>query len=553
MAVVNEVSVLGDAEAADGHVEFLRRQQRGQFRARPAVEFSLDAFAVGIFGGIKTTVWMRHVAQHVVEDVPRHRCVPRFAADEKRVEVKLRELRIVVEHLLEVRHEPFGIHRVAREAAAKLVVNPTRRHLVAHVQHHALRLLVVRTPGISQEQLRLAWLRKFRRAAEAAVARVVRFLEAQAGVLEHGGGERELGVGGIGFGHRLHACVHFGGGSEQVVAARFPQLMDVFQELQKTRTTVARVRRKISAAVERFQIRRQKNIHGPAAGAGRGLHEGHVNLVHVRPLLAVHLDADEVFVEIRADLFVLKRFAFHDVAPMAGRVADAQEDGLVFAAGFRERLVVPREPVHGIVRVLEEVGGFFARETVGVRVAGGVGVHGVVGFKFNGGRMARGNPRDREGQQKSAGKFFHPVNHDAPEEAAVTSGKSQGWGKGCRATICRRPPWRAGLPSWRAVKFPRPCARNRRDCLRQNLREVIRGRRQIDPDFARGRRSGRSCFSGRSRGNFFRGRRGRGVGRGKFIRGQPHARGANHDGVFHTGLERGDGGGVIGVRGFVAG
>jgi membrane protease YdiL (CAAX protease family) len=45
--------------------------------------------------------------------------------------------------------------------------------------------------------------------------------------------------------------------------------------------------------------------------------------------------------------------------------------GLFSRARLGERLVVPREPVHGIVRVLEQVGRFFAGEPVGGRGAAG--------------------------------------------------------------------------------------------------------------------------------------------------------------------------------------
>ena len=112
----------------------------------------------------------------------------------------------------------------------------------------------------------------------------------------------------------------------------------------------------------------RNTVQRPAAGAGRGLHEGHVNLVHVRPFLAIHLDADEMFVEIFCDALALERLAFHHVAPVAGRVADAEEDRLVLRARPGERLLAPREPVHGIVRVLEQIGRLLPREAVGVRV-----------------------------------------------------------------------------------------------------------------------------------------------------------------------------------------
>src|SRR5208282_465060 len=116
----------------------------------------------------------------------------------------------------------------------------------------------------------------------------------------------------------------FVGGSGNFTTAFLPERGDLLEHLQKARTALTVVRWKIRAAQKRLQFRREKNVHWPAAAPGRGLDEHHVNFVHVRPFLAVHLDADKMFVEKRADLFVLERFAFHDVAPMAGRVADAQ-------------------------------------------------------------------------------------------------------------------------------------------------------------------------------------------------------------------------------------
>ena len=139
-----------------------------------------------------------------------------------------------------------------------------------------------------------------------------------------------------------------------------PEFGDAFDELDEAGPAIARLGREIGSTIERFQIRREEDAHRPAARAGRGLDERHVNLVHVGALLAVHLDADEVAVERGGGGFGLEGFAFHDVAPMAGGVADAEEDGLALGARLGERLIAPREPVHGIVRVLEEIGRLLA-------------------------------------------------------------------------------------------------------------------------------------------------------------------------------------------------
>ena len=42
------------------------------------------------------------------------------------------DLRIVVEHLLEMRHEPFGVGRIARIAAAEMIGDAARVHRLEH-------------------------------------------------------------------------------------------------------------------------------------------------------------------------------------------------------------------------------------------------------------------------------------------------------------------------------------------------------------------------------------------------------------------------------------
>ena len=163
---------------------------------------------------------------------------------------------------------------------------------------------------------------------------------------------------------RFEPRMNFLGGRGDFIFSFLPELADLLEQLEKAWPAVTRIRRKISAAEKRLQIRREKDIHRPAAAAGRGLHERHVNLVHVRPLLAVHLDADKMFVEKSADPLVLERLAFHHMAPVAGGITDAQENRFVLRARLRKRLIAPREPVHGIVRVLEQIRRFLARQAV---------------------------------------------------------------------------------------------------------------------------------------------------------------------------------------------
>src|SRR5687768_9824945 len=74
-----------------------------------------------------------------------------------------------------------------------------------------------------------------------------------------------------------------------------------------------------------------------------------------------------MLIEELGGLLALERLAFHDVAPMAGRVTDTEKDGFVFGARLLEGFIAPGEPIDWIVLMLEEVGRFFAREAIGER------------------------------------------------------------------------------------------------------------------------------------------------------------------------------------------
>ncbi len=111
----------------------------------------------------------------------------------------------------------------------------------------------------------------------------------------------------------------------------------------------------VGAAVERAAVGRQPHRHRPAAAAGQRLHRLHVDRVDVGPFLAVDLHVHEQPVHDVGRCVVLERLVRHDVAPVARRVADREEDRLVLVARLREGLVAPRIPVDRVVAVLVEV------------------------------------------------------------------------------------------------------------------------------------------------------------------------------------------------------
>ena len=117
-----------------------------------------------------------------------------------------------------------------------------------------------------------------------------------------------------------------GRGLLDLVAALRPGAGDGGQQLAERGHAVARLVGEVGAAVEGPAVRREEDAHGPAALPGQGLDGVHVDGVEVGALLAIDLDGHEVLVQVGRRGLVLERLALHDVAPVAGRVADGQED-----------------------------------------------------------------------------------------------------------------------------------------------------------------------------------------------------------------------------------
>jgi hypothetical protein len=356
----------GDVRALEvarlGHPEVLDRlvgevaEHRAHLGGPPDVELALDALGVGVERGGERALVLAELAQREVERLAAHALEQRLAGDLPAVQVGAGEQRVVVEHLLEVRDEPGAVDRVAGEAAADLVIHAAAGHPPQGVERH------LALPAPEQELDRGAG-RELRRGPEAAALGVVEPAERRHGRVQGGGVDLAL--------RRLHR-----GGAAQALddRARLPADLlallvpggaDRQQHVAPARQPVARLGREIGAAPERHAVGGEEGVQRPAALAGHGLHRVHVDRVDIGVLLAVDLDADEALVHELRGLVVLEALALHHVAPVAGGVADRDEHGAVLLARPGERLVAPGVPVHGVLGVLEEVGGGLAGQSVG--------------------------------------------------------------------------------------------------------------------------------------------------------------------------------------------
>src|SRR6266511_626370 len=343
-------------------MRILFRDRLPQLIPRPDVERALVSFGVGVLGGEDPAAGVVHLSEDVVEDPFGHSAIAALPRDLPGPRVEPPELRVVVQHLLEVGDVPPLIDRVAMEASTDLIVDPARSHPVERGLRHLER---VRVPAqvATQQELERHGLGKLGRASEAAPLRIELAPELPVGLTEHVVGERMAGLGG--------AASTVDGVDDALALPRdlippgAPRRSHPLQDPGEGGEAMPILVGEVGPRVERHALRREEHRHRPTAVAGHGLDGVHVDRIEIGPLLAVHLHRDEVLVHELGGPLVFERLLLHDVAPVAGRVPDGEEDRQILAASLLQRLGTPRIPVHGVVGVLEEVRAGLTGQPVG--------------------------------------------------------------------------------------------------------------------------------------------------------------------------------------------
>ena len=116
----------------------------------------------------------------------------------------------------------------------------------------------------------------------------------------------------------------------QLLRILLPCLRNLKANLGKTRLPFPRLRGKISPSHDGLEFRRQPDTHGPPTMPRACLHEIHVDGIHIRTLLAVHFDADEMVVHHLGNTLIFKRLMGHHMAPVAGRIPNGEKDHFSF-------------------------------------------------------------------------------------------------------------------------------------------------------------------------------------------------------------------------------
>ena len=96
----------------------------------PDEELTLNTLAVSVRRRVEAALCAGHLTQDIVEDLRTDLTPILLTGRLPSLDVDPRKLRVVIEHLLEVRYEPGAVYRIAREAAADLIVDPAARHVL---------------------------------------------------------------------------------------------------------------------------------------------------------------------------------------------------------------------------------------------------------------------------------------------------------------------------------------------------------------------------------------------------------------------------------------
>ena len=249
------------------------------------------------------------------------------------------------------------------KAAPQLIVHSAAGHPLEREGDHVQQAVVPPPVPYVQQQPQVHGVRKLGRVAKTTVRRVERTRQRLRRPIQQLDRLRALARRRSGGGLQMRG--QRVGLLERLPAPVLPGVGHGRQHLAETRHAHPRLGRPVRATVKRLQIGRQEYRHRPAAAPRHQLHGVHVDLIQVRPLLAIDLDAHEVLVHQPRDVWILEAFVLHHVTPVTGRVADRQKNGPLVRAGQLERRGVPRMPIHRIACVLQQIRARLVCQAVG--------------------------------------------------------------------------------------------------------------------------------------------------------------------------------------------
>ncbi len=277
---------------------------------------------------------------------------------------QVEDLALVDELLLPVRDQPAFVLAIAREAAADMIPQAAQHHVVERGGGELHELRRAGAQEAAPHHVEQGDGREFLlRAGDAAEEDVEALADAQRGAVERA---------------RIDLAAH----------VAMPQIVELADDacsvaactcsgccgrccstsaqdgLERRRQAGALFLGEVGADDEGHALRIEEGGQRPAAAMAQKVGGRLVDLVDVGAFLAVDLHVDEMLVHERRGLGIGEALLLHDMAPVAGGVADGEKDRLARGLRCRQRLLAPGIPVDRIVLVGEQKGAGFTGEAV---------------------------------------------------------------------------------------------------------------------------------------------------------------------------------------------
>src|SRR6266581_208266 len=122
----------------------------------------------------------------------------------------------------------------------------------------------------------------------------------------------------------------------------------------------------IGTSVEWATVGSKEDGHGPATLLCKGLHGLHIDVVYIWSFFTIYFNRDKMLIHQASYVFILEGFALHDMAPVAGRVANTEQDGFVLLLCLLQSFFTPWVPIYGVVGMLQEIRACLVDEPVGM-------------------------------------------------------------------------------------------------------------------------------------------------------------------------------------------
>src|SRR5215510_1723747 len=157
-----------DAVGVSKYFGILFAQDALDFVCRPDIENALTGvrlsrskLAIGIFGRREASAWLLHFAHREIQNIARSIRIELFMRNLVSLRKGDGKLRLVIQHLLEMRDEPSLPCRIPMKSSAKLIVDSPSLHGTQRVERHLKNLALPCAGIVAKQEAQRHGARKF--------------------------------------------------------------------------------------------------------------------------------------------------------------------------------------------------------------------------------------------------------------------------------------------------------------------------------------------------------------------------------------------------------